>query len=189
MMSTLINAISFVVALQGVVAEQSILEHQALIDQAQDCSAIMSDKQRLNCFDAVFKVNLHEVQKQAQPSETKSTTPIATSTSPSSPMLESSSIAERKQDAIEKFGGEHLEVANEKAPKLEVVNFIIEKIELTARKQQRFFFTNGQIWENKSSNKLRVKEGDQVTVKDGAWSAFYLSKVDGKRSVRVKRVK
>ena len=57
------------------------------------------------------------------------------------------------------------------------------------RKQQRFFFTNGQIWENKTSKELRVDKGDQVLVKDGALSAFYLSKVDGTRSVRVKRVK
>mgnify|MGYP003653764479 CR=1 FL=1 len=56
-------------------------------------------------------------------------------------------------------------------------------------KQQRLFFTNGQIWENKNSKELRVDRGDQVHVKDGALSAFYLSKVDGTRSVRVKRVK
>jgi len=192
MMSTLINAISFVVALQGVATEQSNPFNQTLFNQAQDCSAIMSDKQRLACFDAVFKGNVREVRKQVQPSEIDSTIPIAASTSslsPSLPILESSNAVERKQDAIEKFGGEHLEAAKEKAPKLEVVNFTIEKVELTIRKQQRFFFTNGQIWENKTSKELRVEEGDQVAVKDGALSAFYLSKVDGTRSVRVKRVK
>jgi hypothetical protein len=80
-------------------------------------------------------------------------------------------------------------VAKEAAPKLEVVTFTVDKVELTIRKQQRFFFTNGQIWENKTSKELRVDKGDQVLVKDGALSAFYLSKVDGTRSVRVKRVK
>jgi len=56
-------------------------------------------------------------------------------------------------------------------------------------KQQRFFFTNGQIWENKTSKESRVDKGDQALVRDGALSAFYLSKVDGTRGVRVKRVK
>ena len=182
MMSSLLNAMSLVAALQGVTAEQSIQRHQNLVEQAQDCSAMTSDKQRLNCFDGVFKRNLSEAQKQAKPAKENSPVPI---TKP--PSLQLQAIESRS--AVEKFGGEHLEVAKETVPKLEVVTFTVDKVELTIRKQQRFFFTNGQIWENKTSKELRVGKGDQVLVKDGALSAFYLSKVGGAHSVRVKRVK
>lgn len=189
MMSSLINAISLVAALQAVTAEQAIQRNQSLVNQAQDCSAMVVDKQRLNCFDEVFKRNVRETQQSQLPPEKNATMPIAVVTSPVVQAPESSNAVVRQQDAVEKFGGEHLEVAKDTAPKLEVVTFTVEKVELTIRKQQRFFFTNGQIWENKTSKELRVDKGDRVLVKDGALSAFYLSKVDGTRSVRVKRVK
>ncbi len=35
----------------------------------------------------------------------------------------------------------------------------------------------------------RADKGDRVRVRDGVFSAFYLSKVDALRSVKVKRVK
>lgn len=189
MMSSLINAISLVAALQGVTAEQSIQRNQNLVNQAQDCSAVLVDKQRLNCFDEVFKLNAPKAQQNQPPSEKNAAMPMNVVTSPALQAPESNNVVVRKQDAVEKFGGEHLEAAKEASPKLEVVTFTVDKVELTIRKQQRFFFTNGQIWENKTSKELRVDKGDQVLVKDGALSAFYLSKVDGTRSVRVKRVK
>jgi hypothetical protein len=62
MMSTLINAISFVVALQGVAAEQLISRNQPFFHQAQDCSAIVSGgKQRLACFDSTRTVRVKRV--------------------------------------------------------------------------------------------------------------------------------
>lgn len=189
MMSSLINAMSLVVSLQGVTAEQSIQRNQSLVNQAQDCSAMVEDKQRLNCFDELFKLSREEAQQSKLAVEKNATMSKAVTNSPTLQAPESSNAVVRPQDAVEKFGGEHLEVAKEAAPKLEVVIFTVEKIELTIRKQQRFFFTNGQIWENKTSKELRVDKGDQVLVKDGALSAYYLSKVDGTRSVRVKRVK
>ena len=189
MMSSLINAISLVAALQGVTAEQSIQHNQSLVNQAQDCSAMIVDKQRLNCFDELFKLNVTAAQQSQPPSEKNATMPVAVDTSPALQAPESSNAVVNKQDAVEKFGGEHLKVAKDAAPKLEVVTFTVDKVELTIRKQQRFFFTNGQIWENKTNKELREDKGDRVLVKDGALSAFYLSKVDGTRSVRVKRVK
>ena len=148
-----------------------------------------NDKQRLDCFDGVFTTNLRLSQEQAKPAEEKAMVPMVKPLLPPTQAIAPKSAVEQRQDAVEKFGAEHLDIAKEKAPKLEVVTFTIDKVELTIRKQQRFFFTNGQIWENKTSKELRVAAGDQVVVKDGALSAFYLSKVDGSRNVRVKRVK
>jgi hypothetical protein len=186
MITSISSALTLVIALQGAATQNLNQTKQDLVEQAKHCSIIANDKQRLSCFDAVFQLEVKEPQKRPMPFEknpapSDSVAPVV--------VLKPVEPKTPPQDAVQKFGADHLAAERAKETKLEIVTFTIEKVGLTLRKQQRFFFTNGQIWENKGSKELRVKEGDQVQIKDGALSAFYLSKVDGSRSVRVKRVK
>jgi hypothetical protein len=204
MITPVFSAVSIVFAMQSATSLHPELTHQNVVKQAKQCTEIANDKQRLSCFDAVFKPVAKEPQKRPMPFEKNPMPPEAPTSPPvdlqtDGPKATESKTTETKpeaveaksapKDAVQKFGAEHLKTESEKETELEVVTFTIEKVGLTLRKQQRFYFTNGQIWENKTSKQLRVEAGDEVQIKDGALSAFYLSKVDGNRSVRVKRVK
>jgi hypothetical protein len=214
MITPVVSVVTFAVALQSASAESPEQLNQALVNQAQDCRLIVNDKQRLSCFDNLFKLKPLDPLKQIMPfeknPETADSTALSTKptklpasktqasdlpkTIPTETALPKVIIDKNEADnkvgtSIEEFGAEHLKIDKAKEQKLEVVSFTIEKVGKTLRNNQRFYFTNGQIWENKGSKDLRVKVGDEVQIKDGALSAFYLSKIDGNRSVRVKRVK
>lgn len=206
-----ISVISLLINLQGVTVTAPPEANQKLVLKAQECRIIMNDQKRLECFDKLFATALNDVQKVPMPfvknpgSEQAVVNPLPAVKAPAvqAPAVKAPAVvipvppadvpgadkASKELDAVSQFGGEHLEKDKKDDGKLAVVTFTIERVGLTIRKQQRFYFTNGQIWENKTSKELRVKTGDSVVIKDGALSAFYLSKVDGNRSVRVKRVK
>ncbi|MFQ3248606.1 MAG: hypothetical protein ACI9O6_000408 [Glaciecola sp.] len=214
MITPVFNAVSLVFALQGATSLHPELANQNIVNQAKKCADIANDKARLSCFDAIFKLEAKDPQKRPMPFEKNPTPPQAPPLSPqplspqpsppkplppvATQIVESTSAEARSEpvetkvapkEAVQKFGAEHLKTEKDTDIELEVVTFTIEKVSLTLRKQQRFYFTNGQVWENKTSKQLRVSEGDEVEIKDGAFSAFYLSKVEGTGSVRVKRVK
>jgi len=53
----------------------------------------------------------------------------------------------------------------------------------------RFTLSNGQVWEKVDSSKVELPEvNDEVVLRSAALGAFYLRKVDRKRSFKVKRI-
>ena len=129
--------------------------------EARKCIQVNDDKERLACFDKAF-ANM------------------------SAGVAESNSLPPEKS-AVDAFGARHLDEKNEE--KVEEIRLTVEKVELNARKRQVFYFTNGQVWENKKSAKLRIKPGDIAVVSEGAFSAYYLAKENIRGRVRVKRIK
>lgn len=144
--------------------------NQLLADEGQtslsnvdgyQCTKIKDDKKRLACFDRLFtKEKSNNGQRVPLPVE---------------------------KSAVNEFGARYLKDKNE--DKVEEIRLVIEKVELNARKRQVFYFTNGQVWENKKSTKIRIKPGDFAIISEGAFSAYYLSKENITGKVRVKRIK
>lgn len=65
----------------------------------------------------------------------------------------------------------------------------VASIQELPSKRIRLTFTDGQVWEQTSSERTRrPKEGDKVIVTKGAFGAFYLNKQGSKRRMRVKRL-
>ncbi len=210
MIISFFSAISLLAAVQGANLEQSNMLDQALLSKAQDCGVVVNDEQRLVCFDSIFSTDLKTAQKNAASLESvpaTSKTEKTNSLAEKTPAVAASSAAASRKNIvlpksieeaksndsnallIDKFGGEQFTSDKVQSSKLEQITLVIDKVTKTLSKKQVFHFTNGQIWENKTTKQLRVRAGDKVRVKDGALSAFYLSKVGGNGKVRVKRVK
>lgn len=176
------------------ISQQLAQSNTALLKQGQDCRAMANGKQRLACFDSIFDVAPNKAKKQAMSLEKtapKSEVLAAKSTVPSSQhkQKETEGGGSARSQREDSFGSLHLQNQDTSEDELDRVTFVLEKVVKTARKRQMFYFTNGQVWENKTSQELRISTGDSVSIRDGALSAFYLSKLDGRRSVRVKRVR
>ena len=145
----------------------------------QDCVAISDSNQRLACFDSFFVEKLSvekEVVASAVPSVSEATV--------SAPVEQVKSIPS-EEEVISKFGS--LTPEKKVSDELESIALTVSKVVLTQRKRQVFYFTNGQVWENRTNKALRIKEGDTGIIKRGALSAFYLSKEGVRGRVRVKR--
>ena len=140
----------------------------------QDCVAISDNNQRLACFDSFF-VEKPSVETQVAASAVPSV---------SVPVEQVNSIPS-EEEVISKFGS--LTPEKKASDELESIALTVSKVVLTQRKRQIFYFTNGQVWENRTNKALRIKEGDTGIIKRGALSAFYLSKEGVRGRVRVKR--
>jgi hypothetical protein len=185
-----------------------VLPNQAAIvnDGLVKCANIISDNNRLACYDKLAKqfgvqsspsitsaVDKKLVVSTANNPEVSSTT--ATSTI-ATPLLSASNTADKKMatagDAVksvrENFGREHIKSKAEQA--VEQLEYTVKVAKLMLRKTWRLTFTNGQVWQTAEYTRgLKFSTGDTVTIKRGVLTAFYLKKKGEKRSVRVKRIK
>jgi hypothetical protein len=136
------------------------------------CAAEKDDARRLACFDAAVS------QAKSQPA----------------PPAEASAVAAAPAlTKEEKFGlrGELKEEKAKKAPELIELESVTGKVtKLAAKPHGELIVTldNGQVWyEIQANTGLRVKVGDQVTIKAGALGSYLL--VANGRSSKVTRVR
>lgn len=90
-----------------------------------------------------------------------------------------------KQHAEKQFGQE-LQAATEEAP--ESITATISEIREGAYGKHTFILDNGQVWRQTGSSRVIWKGGEQVELERGVLGAFYMRKVTGGRSVKVKRI-
>ncbi|WP_226664812.1 hypothetical protein [Microbulbifer aggregans] len=90
-----------------------------------------------------------------------------------------------KQHAISQFGQEQKTVI-EGAP--ESIVATISSVQKGAYGKYTFVLNNGQIWRQTGSTKVIWKGGEQIELDRGVLGAFYMRKVSGGRSVKVKRI-
>lgn len=92
------------------------------------------------------------------------------------------------QSAEASFGAEQL-VNKDPTKGVSAIQGTVVNITKSLRGLRTFVLDNGQHWRESESNRLSIKDGQLVTLKKGALSAYYLSKADSGRTMRVKRVK
>ena len=141
---------------------------QSLQSDLLDCAQINDSLQRLVCYDNLAK-------KAVLPTQLVAELPIASDTSKAKPLV----------SAAENFGQE-----NKKSPK-DLINQIqgkIVKVTKSAYGKQIVTLDNGQVWRQTDSVRLKLVEGQSVTIKRGALGSFFISKENANKRIRAKRV-
>ncbi|WP_105104360.1 hypothetical protein [Microbulbifer pacificus] len=91
-----------------------------------------------------------------------------------------------RQHAEQQFGQEQRQVV-EDAP--ESITATIASAEQGAFGKYTFTLDNGQVWQQvESSSRAIWRGGEQVAVERGVFGSFFMRKVTGGRSLRVKRI-
>ncbi|GLR72351.1 hypothetical protein [Agaribacter marinus] len=145
----------------------------------QDCSKIVSDTQRLNCYDNFFK--------QAVPLASVDTS------SPKSIVIEQENTEKQveinQSDTVKTdvFGVENLR--NEDKKQMSSVSDTVISIKKNKLGIRRFTLKNGQVWRETETSRLKIAINEIVVINKGAFSSFYLTTEKSNRRVRVKRIK
>lgn len=171
----------------------STQSHASEITTALKACATKSDSlERLVCYDGITKslpANISTAtEKTTVKPATKASQKVNEVTETKTEIVQQTSTPEaRKFNPEDSFGIERKYVQNKQANE---VTFVIESASKTLRGKYKFYFENGQIWEQKDTDKYgKFKAGETVIIKRGVLDAFYLKKPDANRTIRVKRIK
>ena len=136
----------------------------------EDCIKIEENEKRLACFDLVTKSanKITEEPEAAKVSKSKRKT-----------------IAQRVKDQVKDFGL----TKKEKKEVLEITSKIT-RLKLQNNYNLLVVLDNGQTWRSvEKIRRVRLKEGQTVTISEGFVSVYSLKVVDKKIAIRVKRIK
>lgn len=151
----------------------------------KQCSEQQNSLQRLVCYDRVVKdINqysgLEEAIQRGYPvpsSKAENRSPVP---APRAPVAQ----ADSPQSGTE-FGLEHKKSVNEDMDSLSAG---ITKVEKTLRGKYIITLENGTVWQQTDDDLLKLEEGQTVTIERGMLGAFYLTRSDVNRQMKVKRV-
>lgn len=136
----------------------------------EDCIKIEENEKRLACFDLVTKSanKITEEPEAAKVSKSQRKT-----------------IAQRVKDQVKDFGL----TKKEKKEVLEITSKIT-RLKLQNNYNLLVVLDNGQTWRSvEKIRRVRLKEGQTVTISEGFVSGYSLKVVDKKIAIRVKRIK
>jgi hypothetical protein len=159
---------------------------------AMACVNIEADDKRLACYDRVF---MHTTAKKEQ----KHTVPeadmkvVAAPEAPlkatERPINEVPPAVVSEQAAMDNFGAENLSRKEDNSDELSELSALVASVSEDPRGRRTFVLANGQVWKEDENSRVRVKEGTQIVISKGAFSAYYLKRAGTSRSVRVSRTK
>ena len=136
----------------------------------EDCIKIEENEKRLACFDLVTK-SANKISQE----------PEAAKISKS----QRKTIAQRVKDQVKDFGL----TKKEKKEVLEITSKIT-RLKLQNNYNLLVVLDNGQTWRSiEKIRRVRLKEGQTVTISEGFVSGYSLKVVDKKIAIRVKRIK
>ena len=136
----------------------------------EDCIKIEENEKRLACFDLVTKSanKITEEPEAAKVSKSQKKT-----------------IAQRVKDQVKDFGL----TKKEKKEVLEITSKIT-RLKLQNNYNLLVVLDNGQTWRSvEKIRRVRLKEGQTVTISEGFVSGYSLKVVEKKIAIRVKRIK
>lgn len=136
----------------------------------EDCIKIEENEKRLACFDLVTEATnkINEEPEAAKISKSQRKT-----------------IAQRVKDQVKDFGL----TKKEKKEVLEITSKIT-RLKLQNNYNLLVVLDNGQTWRSvEKIRRVRLKEGQTVTISEGFVSGYSLKVVDKKIAIRVKRIK
>ena len=136
----------------------------------EDCIKIEENEKRLACFDLVTQAAVENIKKP------EVAIPIKT---------QRKTIAQKLKDQVKDFGL----TKKQKKEVLEITS-IITRLKLQNNYNLLVVLENGQTWRSvEKIRRVRLKEGQTVTISEGFVSGYSLKVVDKKIAIRVKRIK
>ena len=136
----------------------------------EDCIKIEENEKRLACFDLVTEAANKITEEPEAPKVSKS---------------QRKTIAQRVKDQVKDFGL----TKKEKKEVLEITSKIT-RLKLQNNYNLLVVLDNGQTWRSvEKIRRVRLKEGQTVTISEGFVSGYSLKVVDKKIAIRVKRIK
>lgn len=131
--------------------------------QLEACRAILQDRRRLECFDAI------------DPGSRAAQSPAA--------------VTDSRDAQAERFGDEFLrrERADDRAV-VESISAVLKRVETRPRGEYVFYLDNGQVWTELEKGRARYRQGMAVDIERTPLGAYMLSTESGGRATRVKRL-
>lgn len=151
----------------------------------KQCSNQQNSLQRLVCYDRVVKdINqysgLEEAIKRGYPVPSVSSENRAPAPAP-----RASFDQQKASPSGTEFGLEHKKPINDD---IESLTGSIVKTDKTLRDKYVITLDNGTVWQQTDDDTLKLEAGHTVTIERGLLGAFYLSRSDVNRRMKVKRV-
>jgi hypothetical protein len=97
--------------------------------------------------------------------------------------------AQADDGRVSAFGAEDLAARYKESEALQRIESVIISIDENRREIRSFTLDNGQVWQEKAPTRLRLKEGMQIYIEKGAFSAHFLGKESSNRRIKVQRIK
>lgn len=169
---------------------------ETLADAVQSCSKVRNSLDRLVCYDRVVKeMNRYAGLEQSLSPKMPVTSAPAASASPSSvgaaPVAAATVAASQSAPAATSLTAEQafgMEAAVTREQGVDKITSAVASVGKDARDNFVVTLENGQVWKQTDSTSFRIKEGQEIYVERGALGAFYLSREDVNRRVRVVRI-
>ncbi len=154
-------------------------------DSAFNCAKIDSDKERLACYDNIFKIKEDLNEELALEDLIKSDEKLLTETKKSPAKIDKKQIAE--------FG---LTDNQKKAANIEVEKIIIatsiSSVIKSAGGKTRFRLENNQLWESQSVlssiKRINFKNKNEIIIEESTLGGFWMINKRSKVRIKVKRV-
>lgn len=187
----------------GALHATEVLDLKTEIEQCRD---VTDSLRRLVCFDEVAKLlQLNNVTSSGVSTDSKESSDIvsmkAINTNAVGTQAEKliaiqpgiQPVIQSKIQSVEqrKVEEEFAKPVSIKSVESEVDNIVltIDKLKKMLRGEWKITFTNGQVWQQKDSLRLSLKEGQDVKISKGALSSYYLKKEQNNKRIKVKRLK
>ena len=142
------------------------------------CATHTSQTERLQCFDDLAANACKSASNPLQPEGRDEVTENAVA----QPSIPTSADAKPRSD----FGLVELPETKREPQSLEATVVAVKR---GANGLRITLDADGQIWRQVDSNRLSLKSGERIRIKQGLGNSFYLNKAKGSRSIRVRRVK
>ncbi len=139
-----------------------------LAEKVKICSKISANQARLSCFD---ELTIKQEPKAQVPKAAASQAALTT-------------------EQVNSFSKVHLKKTKEElAKEIDQITLVVSKVKKNAYGKLLITFTNGQEWQQRDSNRMRLSTGATVTLHKGAFSSVFLQKENGNKRIKVKRLK
>ena len=154
-------------------------------DSAFNCAKIDSDKERLACYDNIFKIKEDLNEELALEDLVKSDEKLLTETKKSPAKIDKKQIAE--------FGltDNQKKAANIEVEKITIATSISSVIK-SAGGKTRFRLENNQLWESQSVlssiKRINFKNKNEIIIEESTLGGFWMINKRSKVRIKVKRV-
>ncbi len=140
-----------------------------------DCTSILSDAERLACYDTTVKAFSSEARAVAERREAQAAKLAAAAAAASA-----AAAAAQRSDGFGK--------ANE--ARIERIDSTLKELMTDSTSKSVYVLDNGQIWRQADGYRIpNARPGAAITIKRGAMGSYRLSVAGGNRSVQVVRMR